>query len=156
MPDPRVEYSKRLETDLKAADAEELNHRRFGNFKLAVIVAGIAVAWLSLHSGMFSPYWILAPVALYFALAVFHEFTLRAKKRAESAAAFYQRGIARLEDLWPGKGSSGDRFRDPKHVYSEDLDIFGTGCLFELLSTARLPMGEEFLATWLRRGSPVT
>jgi hypothetical protein len=156
LPDPRIEYSKRLESHLKSADAEERNHRRFGNFKLAVIAAGIAAAWLSLHSKMFSPYWIFAPIVLYLILAVFHEFTIRAKIRAESAAAFYQRGLARIEDLWPGKGSSGDRFRDPKHVYSEDLDIFGTGCLFELLSTARLPMGEEFLSKWLSRGSPVS
>jgi hypothetical protein len=86
-------------------------------------------------------------------LSILHGITLRAQKRAETAAAFYQRGIARIEDRWSGKGSSGDRFRDPKHVYSEDLDIFGTGCLFELLSTARLPMGEEFLAKWLSSGS---
>jgi hypothetical protein len=155
LPDPRSEYSKRLEAHLKISEAEELNHRRFGNFKLAIIVAGIATAWLSLHSGMFSPYWIALPVAVYAVLAILHEFTVRAQKRAESAAAFYQRGIARIEDRWPGTGSAGDRFRDTKHVYSEDLDIFGAGCLFELLSTARLPMGEEFLAKWLSSGSPL-
>jgi hypothetical protein len=107
---------------------------------------------------MFSPRWILLPVVLYVLLAVLHERTLRARRRAESAAAFYQRGIARIEDRWAGSsvaGASGARFRDPKHVYSEDLDIFGEGCLFELLSTARLPMGEEFLARWLSAGSPV-
>ncbi len=92
---------------------------------------------------------------MYLLLAIFHERTLRARRRAESAAAFYQRGIARIEDNWSGTGSAGERFRDPKHVYSEDLDIFGAGCLFELLSTARLPMGEEFLARWLSAGSPV-
>ena len=155
MPDPRIEYSKRLEAHLKTADAKELNHRRHGNSKLAVIAATIVVAWISLKSGIISPYWIAAPVALYVILAIFHGLTLRAQKRAETAAAFYQRGIARIEDRWSGKGSSGDRFRDPKHVYSEDLDIFGTGCLFELLSTARLPMGEEFLAKWLSSGSAV-
>jgi hypothetical protein len=155
LPDPRIEYSKRLEAHLKTADAKELNHRRYGNSKLAVIAATIVVAWISLKSGIISPYWIAAPVALYVILAIFHGLTLRAQKRAETAAAFYQRGIARIEDRWSGKGSSGDRFRDPKHVYSEDLDIFGTGCLFELLSTARLPMGEEFLAKWLSSGSAV-
>ncbi|HEY4879838.1 MAG TPA: hypothetical protein VIH97_11995 [Candidatus Acidoferrales bacterium] len=155
MPDPRAEYSKRLEAHLKIVEAKELNHRRFGNFKLAVIALGIVVAWLALHSGLFSAYWIAAPVALYVVLTILHGFTLRAQKRAESAAAFYQRGIARIEDRWTGHGSAGDRFRDAKHVYSEDLDIFGTGCLFELLSTARLPMGEEFLARWLKSGSPV-
>ena len=155
MPDPRAEYSKRLEAHLKIVEAKELNHRSFGNFKLAVIALGIVVAWLALHSGLFSAYWIAAPVALYIVLTILHGFALRAQKRAESAAAFYQRGIARIEDRWAGHGASGDRFRDAKHVYSEDLDIFGTGCLFELLSTARLPMGEEFLARWLKSGSPV-
>jgi hypothetical protein len=153
LPDPRAEYSKRLEVHLRIAEVKELNHRRAGNFKLAVIAAGLALAWLSLHSGLFSPYWIAAPVALYIVSAILHGFALRAQKRAESAAAFYQRGIARIEDRWPGNGAAGERFRDPQHVYAEDLDIFGTGCLFELLSTARLPMGEEFLAKWLSSGS---
>jgi hypothetical protein len=35
------------------------------------------------------------------------------------------------------------------------LDLFGRGCLFELLSTARLPMGERQLANWLCEGSEV-
>lgn len=155
MPDPRIEYSRRLETQLKIAETKEVNHRRFGNSKLAAIVAGSALAWLSLKSEIISPYWIAAPIFLYAILAILHGITLRAQKLAESTAAFYQRGIARIEDRWSGKGSSGDRFRDIEHVYSEDLDIFGTGCLFELLSTARLPMGEEFLAKWLSSGATV-
>ncbi|HEY0703676.1 MAG TPA: hypothetical protein VGD60_12995 [Candidatus Acidoferrales bacterium] len=155
MPDPRAEYSRRLEAHLKIVEGRERDHRRFGNFKLAVIAAAILAGWFSFHSGLFSPRWIFLPVVLYLLLAILHERTLRARRRAESAAAFYQRGIARIEDRWPGTGTSGERFRDPKHVYSEDLDIFGTGCLFELLSTARLPMGEEVLARWLSAGSPV-
>jgi hypothetical protein len=66
------------------------------------------------------------------------------------AAAFYRKGIARMEDRWAGTGQTGERFRDEAHVYAEDLDLFGRGGLFELLSTARLPMGENQLATWLR------
>ena len=78
-----------------------------------------------------------------------HERILRARSRADSAAAFYRRGIARVEDRWAGTGQTGERFRDPQHVYADDLDLFGRGCLFELLSTARLPMGENQLAKWL-------
>jgi len=86
---------------------------------------------------------------LYLALALSHERILRARARAESAAAFYRRGIARIEDRWAGTGQTGDRFRSDQHVYADDLDLFGRGCLFELLSTARLPMGENQLAEWL-------
>jgi hypothetical protein len=80
---------------------------------------------------------------------------LRALAHARTAVAFFARGLARLEDGWTGTGASGERFRNPKHVYADDLDIFGTGCLFELLSTARLPMGEERLAQWLGAASQV-
>ena len=62
---------------------------------------------------------------------------------------FYERGLARIEDRWRGSGEPGERFRDDRHVYANDLDLFGTGSLFELLSLARTYGGEETLARWL-------
>ena len=85
--------------------------------------------------------------------ALIHQRIIRARTRAETAVAMYRRGIARIEDRWAGTGQTGDRFRDPTHVYADDLDLFGRGCLFELLSTARLPMGENQLAAWLKSPS---
>ncbi len=149
MSDPRVEYSKRLEVHRKTISVSERLHLRVGNCKLAVAVVAIVLAWLSLKNHLLTPYWLLFAVALYAGLAIVHEHVIRARARAETAAAFYGKGIARMEDRWAGTGQPGDRFRDPKHVYAEDLDLFGRGCLFELLSTARLPMGENRLAQWL-------
>ncbi len=153
MLDPHAEYSECLAARLATASAEERIHRRVGNFKLLTIAIGLAIVWLAWERAGFSSYWIFAPVAIYALLAILHERTLRARARAEAAAVFYRRGIARIEDRWAGTGEPGDRFRDPKHVYADDLDIFGRGCLFELLSAARLPMGENRLAQWLRQPS---
>lgn len=61
----------------------------------------------------------------------------------------YDRGLARLADRWAGTGEPGARFRDDHHVYANDLDLFGPGSLFELLSTARTRAGEAMLARWL-------
>ena len=60
--------------------------------------------------------------------------------------------------LVQGSGETGERFIDPHHPYSVDLDIFGRGSLFELLSTARTRGGEAKLAAWLRGpgSGPVT
>jgi len=58
-----------------------------------------------------------------------------------------------MEDKWAGTGATGEEFREKDHVYADDLDLFGRGCLFELLSTARLPMGEKQLADWLKQAS---
>jgi predicted ATPase len=147
--DPRVEYSKRLETYRQIVGTKNRLHIQVGNLKLAVIAAGLVLAWFTLHKELLPSYWMAIPVVLYLALAFWHERILRARSRAESAAAFYRRGIARIEDRWAGTGQTGERFRNPQHVYADDLDLFGRGCLFELLSTARLPMGESQLAEWL-------
>jgi hypothetical protein len=155
LPEPHAEYSNRLAYRQKTVAAQDALHKRFGNAKLATVVVAIVLLWLALKDEMISTYWLAVPIAIYVALSLAHEFALRALAHARSAVAFYQRGIARLEDRWSGAGASGERFRNPKHVYADDLDIFGTGCLFELLSTALLPMGEERLARWLTAASPV-
>ncbi|MFZ0644032.1 MAG: hypothetical protein WAM25_12795 [Candidatus Acidiferrales bacterium] len=155
MSPPRAEYASRLESRREIVRAKEVLHARVGNAKLGTIVVGLIVAWLAFADHFFAGYWLALPIAAYACLALAHEFVLRARARAAGAASFYERGIARIEDTWSGTGATGERFRDSKHVYSDDLDLFGKGCLFELLSQARLPMGEECLARWLLSPSPV-
>jgi hypothetical protein len=154
VPDPHTEYSKRLATYLGIVSSKNRFHIRVGNFKLAIIAAGLALAWLCLHKDLLPSYWLILPVVAYLVSAILHEQVLRARTRAGTAAGFYRKGIARIEDRWTGNGQTGDRFRDEQHVYADDLDLFGRGSLFELLSTARLPMGENWLAKWLRSPSP--
>lgn len=151
---PRVEYTRRLEHHESAAGELERRHIRAGNIKLGIIVAGIAVAIAILERAI-SAYWILLPFGAFVVFVVLHERILRAKAHAETSASLYRVGLARMDDKWAGTGATGERFRDTKHVYAEDLDLFGRGCLFELLSTARLPMGEDRLASWLLKPSPV-
>jgi hypothetical protein len=153
--EPRAEYGKRMEVHLRKIAAKERQHIRVGNSKLAVIVAGLVLAWLCFERHLLSAYWLLVPIGIYIVLAILHERIIRDRTHAETAANFYSRGIARIEDRWSGTGATGDRFRDESHVYADDLDLFGRGCLFELLSTARMPMGENRLAEWLRSPSPL-
>jgi len=155
VPDPQMEYAGRLNARLQMLARHELSHVRLGNAKLAVVVIGLVLAWLSAGRHMFSPYWVFIPVAAFIVLAVLHERTLRARALAERAAAFYRQRIARLEDNWAGTGPTGDRFGDETHIYAGDLDLFGRGSLFELFSSARTPMGEARLAAWLSAASPV-
>jgi hypothetical protein len=153
--EPKAEYGKRLEKYLNKIAKEDGVHLRVGYAKLAVIAAGLALLWIVLTKHFVAAYWLIAPLAVYLLLTILHGRVLAAKERANTAAEFYRKGIARIEDRWAGTGQTGDRFRDANHVYAEDLDLFGRGCLFELLSTARLPMGERQLASWLSEGSEI-
>jgi hypothetical protein len=153
--EPKAEYQKRLEKYLRTISQKDREHLQVGYWKLGIIGAGSGLAWIVLGKHLVTAYWLLAPVAAYLLLTILHGRVLRAKARANTAAEFYRRGVARIEDRWAGGGQTGEQFRDANHVYAEDLDLFGRGCLFELLSTARLPMGERRLASWLCEGSEV-
>jgi hypothetical protein len=74
---------------------------------------------------------------------------------AKRAVDFYRHGLARIEDRWQGIGQLGDRFDISTHLYAADLDLFGHGSLYQLLSTARTRMGEDTLASWLLAPSPL-
>src|SRR5688572_18115122 len=88
-------------------------------------------------------------------LLVIHDRVDRRWNLERRAIGWYQRGLDRLDNKWTGFGETGARFLDPSHPYAEDLDVFGQGSLFQLLNSARTSAGEETLAAWLSRSSPV-
>jgi hypothetical protein len=49
----------------------------------------------------------------------------------------------------------GSRFRSAEHPYSEDLDLFGKGSLFQRLCVAHTEPGQARLASYLLRPSPI-
>jgi len=148
-PSPLDEYRRRL-SDRRAAQAvHERRHQMLGNTRLITLGAGAIVLWLVFRLHVLSSGWLAAPVMVFVALVVWHDRVLRARTRARRAAEFYEQGIARVTDAWAGTGESGERFLVADHPYAADLDLFGRGSLFELLTTARIRAGEETLARWL-------
>ena len=146
--DPRVVYSRLL--DERRADIawRERRHRILGYSRLAAVTGAAAVVWLAL-AGRLSIVWMAVPIAVFAALAVIHDKLLRLLERRRRAQRFFERALARLDGKWAGSGEPGDRYLDAAHPYARDLDLFGPGSLFELLSTARTHIGEDTLARWL-------
>lgn len=149
------EYSRRREVYDSRARKEERRFATIGNLRLAVAVGAAVVAWATFGAGVLSPAWLALPAALFVALVIWHERVMQRQKAAERAVRLYQRGLDRLADRWAGQGEGGERFRDPQHLYADDLDLFGGGSLFQLLNGARTPVGEETLAEWLKRPADV-
>ena len=148
--DPRTEYTRRLEARRAMAARQARLYPIIGGLRLAVLIAGGVVLWRLLGGGPSVLAWALLPLGILFgSLVVVQERVFQTRRRFERAAAFYERGLARLEDRWAGKGITGERFLNEAHPYAADLDIFGKGSLFELLCTARTRAGEETLAAWL-------
>ena len=146
---PIVEYQRRVAERRAVAEREQKLFRWIGNARLVTAIIGVAVAFFVFGEVVISFWWLTIPLVVFVVLVVIHARVVERMEAANRAVAFYERGLARLENRWMGKGETGDRFRDPSHVYAEDLDIFGKGSLFELLCTARTRAGEDRLARWL-------
>ena len=146
---PRVEYRERLDARQAEVGAQERASRRIGNVRLLVAIAGVAVAFFVFGETVLSPWWLIPPAAVFTGLVVIHSQIEERLERARRAAQFYQSGLDRMEGRWIGHGERGERFANAGHIYADDLDLFGKGGLFELLSTARTRPGEDTLASWL-------
>jgi hypothetical protein len=141
-----LEYRRRLERRRAALGALERRHLRFSQVRLAIAAAGAVIL---IAGGLDAAPWLLLPFAAFVVTAVLHARLLNRRDQAASAVAFYDRNLDRIAGEWAGRGRTGELYRPADHRYAADLDLFGTGSLFELLSTARTSAGEETLARWL-------
>ena len=149
MPTHADEYSRRLDSREAQATALGKQHDRLATVRLSIFAVAIGMGLAAWEWKLLSAWWLLLPALAFIAVVARHATVRRARARVQRIASFYRRGLARIEDRWTGTGSTGTRFADPHHVYSADLDLFGSGSLFQLLSTARTRMGENTLARWL-------
>lgn len=93
--------------------------------------------------------WILLPSAAVVSIVKSLTENAHLHSRVQRIVNFYELGVARLCHRWQGLGIDGAQFRPDSHPYASDLDLFGTGSLFELLCTARTGIGRAMLANWL-------
>jgi hypothetical protein len=136
-------YVERLRVRRETVSALRARERVISIARLVLIAAAIALAFWSMLAA-------LVPIAAFFVLVVWHERLVRARRRAERGASFFELGLARIDDDWQGRGDPGSAFADDHHPYAGDFDLFGSGSLFELISVAVTSSGRAKLARWLK------
>ena len=146
---PRSTYEAAAADHEKSAATWGRRERRLSHARLVVFVLGLVIGWLAFGSHQIASGWMLPPVLIFAVLVVLHERVIRRMNLAVRTADFFKSGLARLDGKWQGQGHSGANHFDPTHPYANDLDIFGSGSLFELLCTVRTSAGENLLAQWL-------
>ncbi|GAB6152069.1 MutS family DNA mismatch repair protein [Desulfosporosinus burensis] len=153
MREPKEQYEKRKM--YYARRLENLTHKinRLSNIRLLTFLAGSGLAvffyWkrsASLGVGM------VAFTVLSFAALVIWHHTLR-KRQSYIRLLYenYEQALKRLAGEWKSFLDAGDDFKDPAHPYSDDLDLFGFGSLFQWINTAKTFRGRETLKEWLSK-----
>jgi len=145
----KTEYQRRLAERRARADRLSRRERVITEARLVLFLSSLLIAWGIWGAKLLAPWWIGVPVVLFAVLVLIHEKIRRRVSTVRRAVEFYERGIARIDGDWAGRGVQGERFLDVEHPYAADLDLFGKGSLFERICTARTGSGEETLAQWL-------
>ncbi len=146
---PRATYQRGLADATRDEAFWKARSRLVSNTRLACFAVLLGVGWVAFGTRTLDRAWIALPLLAFIALVVAHDRVLRHGARAIRVRRFFDDGLARLDDRWAGRGDTGDRYHDPQHPYAQDLDVFGTGSLFELLATTRTTAGGDRLASWL-------
>jgi MutS domain V/MutS domain III len=141
---PRELYNQRLQERQTAAADLRRRERLLSTARLVSIALAIAVVFWSVAAAV-------VPVIVFIVLVIVHERTFRERQRAESRAAFYERGLERVEERFSGE--DGEDFEEEHHPYAGDFDLFGRRSLFALISLASTRAGRAQLASWLKTPS---
>ncbi|MEM1249365.1 MAG: DNA mismatch repair protein MutS [Acidobacteriota bacterium] len=152
MTDPKAEYEHRAAVAQQDLAYWRGRDRAISWARLATMVTFLVLAWLAVQQRALALGWALVPLFVFVALMVVHERVLGNRKRAERADEFFSVGLARLEGDHSA-GPTGERYLEEGHLFAVDLDLFGPGSVFQLLSRARTLWGEGLLARWLQEPS---
>src|ERR1051326_1243746 len=98
--DPRGEYLRRLENRRKRAAHYERQDHQVSVLRLITALTFIVLAIAVFVQRAISSWWLLLPALVFVALVVIHERISRSLKRARKSVAFYEDGLARIEDRW--------------------------------------------------------
>jgi MutS-like protein len=146
---PESEYGCRLKGREEQLVTIRALHRRLWTYLMVTAIAGLVVAYVTFSSRLIPSFWTMLPVATAVYILEALSKNARAHSTVQRVAKFYELGVARLSQKWKGLGIDGREFLPADHVYASDLELFGSGSLFELLCTARTGIGRATLANWL-------
>lgn len=147
-------YQKRANDFQQTAQQLQQRYERLGIVRIAsflLLAALIIVAWRE------TPWWsaFLLTIGGIFAFAQL----VRWHGRIQAASRHQQRlSDVNTHELQASQNdhsafATGERFIDPLHPYSYDMDIFGEHSIFQMVNRAQTSIGQNKLASWFDRPS---
>src|SRR4051812_11855194 len=112
---PRDVHARLLRDRREVAARLERRDRRISDARLVVFLIAVVLGVLSLGMGGVGWPGVAPPVAVFVGLVVVHDVVDRRWRRARRAAAFHERGLARVEGRWAGTGEPGTRYLEETH-----------------------------------------
>lgn len=144
---PKNRYEKRKHYYAQRLEKQTRLINRISNVRLLTFLAGVGFAvylYITQSHPLGMVTFLLTGMA-FVALVIWHQ---NVKTRLTYTQTLYEindHALKRLAGEWKAFSDSGEDFKDADHPYSEDLDLFGTGSLYQWISTAKTFLGRRKL-----------
>ncbi|MDR3585914.1 MAG: DNA mismatch repair protein [Desulfosporosinus sp.] len=147
MLEPKEQYEKRKTYYARRLESltQTINH--LSNVRLVTFLAGCVLTVFFYMTQRFSSglEMFILTLVIFTGLVLWHQ-SLRTKQNYIRALfENYDQALKRLAGEWRSFIDNGDDFKDPAHPYSDDLDLFGFGSLFQWINVGKTFRGRAKL-----------
>jgi len=148
---PKEIYGKRKKYYDRLIQRQASSINLISNIRLLVFILGITASVLFYLSMayMLSAGAFLLFAAVFLVLMNIHSKIIKNQHLARSILSANITALKRIDGDWHNFDDCGDDFKDSKHPYSDDLDIFGKYSLFQYINAAVTFTGRNSLANLL-------
>lgn len=131
--------------------------RLLGNFRgLSFSALLVSLGYFLFGSNSVGGWLALALGVVFLLLVARHGRVIDAEDHARRLSLVNERAEARIDGRFAGLPDLGLGLVGPEHPYAGDLDLFGSGSLFQRLSVAHTHFGKGTLADWLAHFASLT
>lgn len=141
-------YRQRLEAATRLMLSLQRLDRRFVRTRTLLFVVLIVLgAWLAGDKSATVPFTVVAVLLLL--TVIIHRPTLNRLRSTIRIQKWYSSCLQRLTNHWRNLPETGEEFASAEHPWSSDLDLFGSGSLFQKLCQCRALPARRLLARWM-------
>ncbi len=145
-------YNQKINTlnDSKKVLLKKISHLSI--MRLTVVLAGIYLIYLGFSISNTIGFAVAISLIVFFAFLVKkHNKLIKLNEKNNRLIRIYKNELNVLSST--NIFGDGEKYKNPKHEYSSDLDIFGKYSLFNILNRTVTVQGEKILSDWLLRTS---
>ncbi|MDR3542473.1 MAG: MutS family DNA mismatch repair protein [Desulfosporosinus sp.] len=147
MLEPKEQYEKRKMYYARRLENQNQMINQLSNVRLVTFLAGCALAVFFYMTQRSSLGWgtVILTAVSFAGLVLWHQKLRTRQKYMRALYENYDQASKRLAGEWKSFADYGEDFKDNAHPYSEDLDLFGFGSLFQWINVAKTFRGRAKL-----------
>ncbi len=143
-----LKYQDRRDFYLKESKDYSKKINRTSNLRLVTTILGLTLSILAfIHINLLTSSIVFAAFLICFVyLVIKHRRYTENKNYTLALARINEESLTRLKGEWNTFSDKGEEFIDEDHQYSQDLNIFGQGSLFQWINTTTTFTGRLWLS----------